>query len=149
VANTQEDSQDVEMSGMDTEPTEELYSVSGRMGSSAHAQSSTSGFPNVSSDPIPAPAQKRRMVITHDKYMSMQSLVVFHLAEVERETGKGLDRDELIDWYLELKEETIQDLDELEYEKELFVKVLKKLVKVCSLNIFQAYFDANRDICEG
>jgi len=39
------------------------------------------------------------------------------------------DRDELIDWYLEMKEEEILDVDELEYEKELITKVLRKLVK--------------------
>jgi DNA replication licensing factor MCM6 len=58
------------------------------------------------------------MVITHDKYMTLQSLVVLHLSATERETGRGIDRDELIDWYLELKESEIQDVEELEYEKE-------------------------------
>ena len=126
----QDESQDVEMSAMDTEPTsEEPY----------HESSSGSPFPSArTSSMAPAAAQqssetsapKRRMVITHDKYMTMQSMVVLHLTEIEREKGLGLDRDELIDWYLETMEETIQDLDELEYEKELFTKVLKKLVKV-------------------
>ena len=76
------------------------------------------------------PVAKRRMIITHDKYMTLQSLIVLHLAETERETGRGIDRDELIDWYLELKEAEIQDVEELEYEKELITKMLKKLVKV-------------------
>ena len=62
--------------------------------------------------------------------MQLQSLIVYHLSQVERETGKGLDRDELIDWYLETKEEEIQDVEELEYEKELITKMLRKLVKV-------------------
>ena len=73
---------------------------------------------------------KRRMVITHDKYINLQTLLVLHLTEVERETGKGVDRDELIDWYLEQQEDNIRDIEELEYEKELITKVLKKLVKV-------------------
>lgn len=70
------------------------------------------------------------MIITHDKYMALQSLIVLHLSGVERETGKGLDRDELIDWYLESREEEIRDVEELEYEKELIVKMIRKLVKV-------------------
>lgn len=70
------------------------------------------------------------MVITHDKYMTLQSLIVLHLSQVERDTGRGVDRDELIDWYLELKESEIQDVEELEYEKELITKMLRKLVKV-------------------
>ncbi|KAF8897783.1 MCM2/3/5 family-domain-containing protein [Infundibulicybe gibba] len=76
----------------------------------------------------PAPA-KRRMVITHDKYMQLQNLIVLHLSATEQATGAGIDKDELIDWYLEMKEEEIQDLDEIEYEKELITKMLRKLVK--------------------
>ncbi len=33
----------------------------------------------------------------------LQELIILHLSEVERTTGQGLDKDELIDWYLELK----------------------------------------------
>lgn len=85
--------------------------------------------------PAPASAQpRRRMVITHDKYMALQSLVVLHISAVERETGQGVDRDELIDWYLELRESEIQDVEELEYEKELISKLLRKLVKAWRLN---------------
>lgn len=73
--------------------------------------------------------QRRRMRITHDHYIKLQSLIVLHLSEVERETGRGIDRDELIDWYLELKESEIQDVEQLEYEKELFIKMLRKLVR--------------------
>jgi DNA replication licensing factor MCM6 len=85
--------------------------------------------------PAPAAPPKRRMVITHDKYMTLQSLIVLHLSQVERDTGKGLDKDELIDWYLELRESEIQDLEELEYEKELITKMLRKLVKVSNIAI--------------
>ena len=79
----------------------------------------------------PPPQPRRRMVITHDKYVTLQSLIVLHLSQIERETGKGMDKDELIDWYLETKEEEIQDVEELEYEKELITKMLKRLVRVC------------------
>lgn len=81
---------------------------------------------------------KRRMVITHDKYVTLQSLIVMHLSQVERDTGRGMDRDELIDWYLELKEDEIQDVEELEYEKELITKMLRKLVKV---RLFLCYIE--------
>jgi DNA replication licensing factor MCM6 len=93
----------------------------------------TDGLPTpTATQPVAVPLQpaRRRMVITHDKYMTLQSLIVLHLSSVERETGKGLDRDELVDWYLEQKEAEIQDLEELEYEKELITKMLRKLVKV-------------------
>ncbi|KAL0580710.1 MCM DNA helicase complex subunit mcm6 [Marasmius crinis-equi] len=126
----EEESQDVEMSGADMDTTDPIDG-----GSTTVAP--TDGAPVASSSSqaadAPEPAQpagtKRKMVITHDKFMTLRSLIIHHLSEVEREKGQGLDKDELIDWYLELKEDEMQDLDELEYEKELIIKVLRKLVK--------------------
>ncbi|KAH9977611.1 mis5 protein [Lactifluus volemus] len=130
---SEDDSQDVAMSGAgeDTEMTDPMYAEpSGTDGSSSTQPQGlmTPKTPrnDASSGPVPT---KRRMVITHDKYMTLQSMVVMHLSAVERETGRGIDRDELIDWYLEMKEEDIEDVDELEHEKELITKVLRKLVK--------------------
>ncbi len=83
--------------------------------------------------PVPPPSEappKRRMKITHDKYMTLQSLIVLHLSEHERNTGQGIEREDLIDWYLETKENDVANIEELEYEKELVGKVLSKLVKV-------------------
>lgn len=130
-----DESQDVEMSSAEIEAMdaaeESSLGLNRAATSSGAGPSSTSragsAFPEA---PAPAPPQaRRRMVITHDKYMTLQSLVVLHVSAVERETG-GVDRDELIDWYLELKESEIQDVEELEYEKELIMKLLRKLVKV-------------------
>jgi DNA replication licensing factor MCM6 len=70
------------------------------------------------------------MIITHDKYMTLQSLIVLKITEVERETGLGMDRDDLIDWYLEEKEDELQDISDADYERELITKMLRKLVKV-------------------
>ncbi|KAG8852536.1 MCM DNA helicase complex subunit mcm6 [Tulasnella sp. 330] len=92
--------------------------------SSATAGSSTSGGPAPAARP---PQPKRKLRITHDKFMAIQSMVVLHLAEVERVTHAGLDRDTLIDWYLERKEGEISNIEELEYEQRLFEKVLKRL----------------------
>ena len=131
---SEDDSQDVAMSGTgdDTEMTDPMYAEPSGTDGSTSTQPQGPMIPNVpqnDADNGPTSA-KRRMVITHDKYMTLQSLIVMHLAAIERETGRGIDRDELIDWYLEIKEEEIQDVDELEYEKELITKVLRKLVKV-------------------
>lgn len=132
-----EESQDVEMSAAElaaTEEAEQSYNESmatNGAGPSGHRSAATSragsAMPDVA---MPAPPPKRRMVITHDKFLQLQSLIILHLSQVERETGRGMDRDELIDWYLESKEEEIQDVEELEYEKELITKMLRKLVKV-------------------
>ncbi|OCH88332.1 MCM-domain-containing protein [Obba rivulosa] len=128
-----EESQDVEMSAVhESESYNESMGIDGAAPSGLNAGQSdpTSRAPSMAADRAPAPAPpKRRMVITHDKYMTLQSLIILHLTQVEREAGRGVDRDELIDWYLELKESEIQDIEELEYEKELITKMLRKLVK--------------------
>lgn len=49
---------------------------------------------------------------------------------MERETGQGVDRDDLITWYLEQKESQFESVAELEHEKELIGKALTKLAKV-------------------
>ena len=84
----------------------------------------------VSDAPATAAPPKRRMVITQDKYVELQTMIVLHLAGHEQSTGKGMDREELIDWYLEQRESEMHDIEELEYEKELIVKLLRRLVKV-------------------
>jgi DNA replication licensing factor MCM6 len=132
---SEDDSQDVAMSGgNDTEMTDPMYAEPSGDGSmSTEPQGPITPKTPQQDTGNGHVSAKRRMVITHDKYMTLQSLIVLHLAAVERETGRGIDRDELIDWYLEMREEEIQDVDELEYEKELITKVLRKLVKVRKL----------------
>ena len=132
-----EDSQDVDMSGLQSGMDTDGFHESGANGSAGQNVDTSSAAPSRAASMAPQPQQapeqakpKRRMVITHDKYVTLQSLIVLHLSQVERETGRGVDRDELIDWYLELKEDEIQDVEELEYEKELITKMLRKLVKV-------------------
>ncbi|KAF5358990.1 hypothetical protein D9758_004830 [Tetrapyrgos nigripes] len=127
----EEESQDVDMAGIDTT---DMADESGTAVASGGDPSSTAvASLSQHAQKAPAPAQpaapRRKMTITHDKYMTLQSLIVLHLSEVERETGQGMDREALIDWYLELKEDEIQDVAELDYEKELITKVLRKLVK--------------------
>ncbi|KAH9943221.1 MCM-domain-containing protein [Epithele typhae] len=130
-----DDSQDVNVSGMQS-GTDDLYHESGATGARGTSSSAPSragsmapGADDQHAFAQPPPQPRRRMVISHDKFITMRSLVVLHVSQVERDTGKGVDKDELIDWYLEQKESDIQDVDELEWEKELITKVLKKLVK--------------------
>lgn len=134
---------DVEMGGVETSehPIEESFNESGLSSSQAanHAGSMSSptraggsgaqlaGTPVPQQPPAPT---KRKLKITHDKFAKMQNLIVLHLQEIENRTGKGVDRDELIDWYLESMEDELQTVEDLEYEKDLFGKVLRKLAKV-------------------
>ncbi|KAF5387920.1 hypothetical protein D9615_000640 [Tricholomella constricta] len=137
--NTDDADDDVQMTAEEMEAMDEMEESSMPANVRVHVPGPGLQIPSSSSRagsaalganaPPPPPAPKRRMVITHDKYMQLQSLIVLHLSATERETGRGIDRDELIDWYLELKESEIQDVEELEYEKELITKMLRKLVK--------------------
>lgn len=121
---------DAEMDEMDESSMPVNVRVRAPAAPAPRGSSSRAGSAALGGDNVPPPAPKRRMVITHDKYMTLQSLIVLHLTATERETGRGIDRDELIDWYLEVKESEIQDVEELEYEKELITKMLRRLVKV-------------------
>ena len=117
-------------------------SVAGR----ASSRQPASTLPPPPAAPAPAQQQqqpaKHKLKITYDQYMSIQTLILLHLAECERTTGKGLDREDLIDWYLEQKEKDINTPEELEYETELIGKVLNKLVKVRSIRSFMSWASA-------
>ncbi|KAH8830254.1 MCM-domain-containing protein [Flagelloscypha sp. PMI_526] len=96
-------------------------------GPSTNASTSQPDASSVSGAAVEQP--KRRMVITHDKYIQMQSLIVMHVSQVERETGAGVYQEDLVDWYLEENEEAFADDEAILYETELVRKVLRKLVK--------------------
>jgi DNA replication licensing factor MCM6 len=64
--------------------------------------------------------------------MEIMNLCVLHLSDVERSTGAGVDREELIQWYLEQKEEEFETDEDLAYEQELIAKALTKLSRVSS-----------------
>jgi DNA replication licensing factor MCM6 len=128
------------MAAEGTDPTDESQvpvrvNVAGRSVAALQAESSSrAGTAAPATEPAQAPpAPRRRMIITHDKYVELQTMVIMYVSEQEQKTGKGVDREELIDWYLEQREDSMQDVEQFEYEKELVVKLLRKLVKVCPL----------------
>ncbi|MCJ1264663.1 MCM DNA helicase complex subunit mcm6 [Lobaria immixta] len=77
----------------------------------------------------PAAAPSRRTKIEYDKYMAMLNLLVRRVNEDEVQNGQGVPHDELVVWYLEQKEDELNTPAELEQERELVGKVLKRMVK--------------------
>ena len=77
----------------------------------------------------PAPPS-RKTKITYDKYMAILNLLVRRVNEDEMTNGEGVEHEELVTWYLEQKEEELNSVEEGEQEKELVVKVIKRMVKV-------------------
>ena len=61
--------------------------------------------------------------------MEIMNLCVLHLSDVEREAGNGVDREELIQWYLEQKEVDFETEEDLEYERALIGKALHRLAR--------------------
>lgn len=80
----------------------------------------------------PAIAKKEKTKVQYDKYVKIMNLVVRRLDEDERAGGQGVERDELIMWYLEQVEDDISSEEQHQQESELIRKVLKRLKKVCS-----------------
>ncbi|KAI4222914.1 MAG: hypothetical protein L6R36_005805 [Xanthoria steineri] len=85
---------------------------------------SPNGTPAPSSA-IPKPKTK----ITYDKYMSILNLLVRKVNSEETSTGEGVEGEGLVIWYLEQKEDELENEDDVERERELVGKVLRRMVK--------------------
>lgn len=92
----------------------------------------TAGSSSAAHQPQPAQNKKPQIRITYEKYMGIMTLVLGKLQTVERETGNGIKKSELVQWYLEEMEPDLNSVEELETEKALIGKVLIRLVKVSS-----------------
>lgn len=77
----------------------------------------------------PAPAARTK--ISYDQYMAMLNLLARRVNEDELSTGHGVEHEELVVWYLEQKEDELDTQEELQKERELVGKVLRRMVKVC------------------
>lgn len=76
-------------------------------------------------DQLTTPA---RMKITYDRYMSILTALVKRI-NADEMTGKGVEEEELVTWYLEQREDVLGSVEELEGERKLVEKVLKRMVK--------------------
>jgi DNA replication licensing factor MCM6 len=59
-------------------------------------------------------------------------MFVKRVNEDQEETQDGVEEEELLIWYLEQKENDMETQEDLEKERALAKKVLKKIIKVCS-----------------
>ena len=71
----------------------------------------------------------QRTKITYDKYMSMLNELARRVNEDETSSGRGVEEKDLVMWYLEQHEAELSSEQDLEREKELVAKVIKRLVK--------------------
>lgn len=79
--------------------------------------------------PTPAPAPRRKTKIDYDRYMTILNLLARRVAAEEASTGAGVEHEELVLWYLEQQEGGIGNQAELEAERELVGKVVRRMVR--------------------
>ncbi|KAE9961577.1 hypothetical protein BLS_001737 [Venturia inaequalis] len=83
-------------------------------------------------DPSATPApeqQKSKTKITYDRYMAILNQLVMRVVEDQASAEDGVEEEELLVWYLEQREMEIETQEDLEEERALAKKVLKRMVK--------------------
>ncbi|WAR58202.1 hypothetical protein PtB15_5B434 [Puccinia triticina] len=122
----EEDEAEAEAETLPTNPTEAPMDVD-----TTDAPTTDTAGPSSTPTQKPKPAQvkKPQIKITYEKYMGIMTLVLGKLQTVERETGNGMKKTELVQWYLEEMEPDLNSVEELEMEKALIGKVLIRLAK--------------------
>ncbi|KAI9713545.1 MAG: MCM DNA helicase complex subunit mcm6 [Bogoriella megaspora] len=77
----------------------------------------------------PATQQKEKTKITWDRYMGVVNKMVQRVNADAAATEDGVEEEELLVWYLEQKQNELEDQEAVEEERKLARKVLKRMVK--------------------
>jgi DNA replication licensing factor MCM6 len=80
----------------------------------------------------PAPARPRTQ-IKYDDYIKIHNLLLRRVNDDQGVAEDGVEENDLLIWYLEQKEEELESQEDMEQQRSLARKVLKRMVKV-SLN---------------
>lgn len=72
---------------------------------------------------------RQKTKITYDKFASILNLIVRRVREDEVNQGEGVEHEELLVWYLEQIEAGLNTQEDLDRERGLAEKVLKRMVK--------------------
>lgn len=70
-----------------------------------------------------------KATISYDKYVAMMNLLVKKVSDDDNSEGEGLTKDELVEWYLNQKEDDLHTEQEYHEERALTYKVLRRLEK--------------------
>ncbi|XP_018568170.1 DNA replication licensing factor Mcm6 [Anoplophora glabripennis] len=74
-------------------------------------------------------AQKKKMVVSFEEYKTISNMIVVHMRREEAKKGdKGMHRSEVVEWYLNHIADQIETEEELIERKDLFEKVLDRLI---------------------
>jgi DNA replication licensing factor MCM6 len=98
---------------------------------------------DVEAPQAPAQPERQKTKITYDKYAKILNKIVRRVHEDEVNSGEGVEQEDLVLWYLEQIEGELNTAEDLERERELAVKVMKRMVKVSS-HLFILLFQFSR-----
>ncbi|KAF1955764.1 MCM-domain-containing protein [Byssothecium circinans] len=76
----------------------------------------------------PAPPREKTK-ITHDKYVAMRNAFIKRVNEDQATTEDGVEEEDLLVWYLEQREAELETQEDLNVERALAKKVLRKVCK--------------------
>ncbi|KAI0193288.1 MCM2/3/5 family-domain-containing protein [Xylaria flabelliformis] len=75
-------------------------------------------------------AARKKTAITYEKYIAMVNLIVSRVNDDEASgAGEGVDAEDLVQWYLEQKEDELDSEEDYNHEMSIAKMVLKKMVK--------------------
>ncbi|KAF2772772.1 MCM-domain-containing protein [Teratosphaeria nubilosa] len=100
-----------------------------RDGDAAMEEGAGHQTPSGRASATPAPQPRARTQITHDDYLRMQELLLSRVNADESTNEDGVEQEDLLVWYLEQIEDQLQSQEDLESQRSLARKVLKKMVK--------------------
>ncbi|KAH7192713.1 MCM2/3/5 family-domain-containing protein [Fusarium flagelliforme] len=115
----------------DEEPAEDAETLL-RAASAAHGED-LEGDAAMAEDDQPGRSsvapERKKQTITYDNYIKMVNLFVQRINENEATIKEGVEGEELVNWYLEQKEDELEGEEDYHREKALANMVLKKMVK--------------------
>ena len=88
---------------------------------------------SVRASQTPVPALRPRTQIKYDDYIKIHNMLLRRVSDDQSAAEDGVEEEDLLVWFLEQKEDELESQDDLEAQKGLARKVLKRMVKVSLL----------------
>jgi DNA replication licensing factor MCM6 len=133
----------VEKDDVDVDDEDEEDITAPMDANTATALTGDADSPMADADDAPAANEgqetSRKTKITYDKYMKILNILVRRIKEEEMTEGQGVDGLELVDFYLHAIEEELQGEEDAAVEAALAKKVIRRMVKVCSVSLLHSY----------
>ena len=84
----------------------------------------------VADEKEPTPAQRQRTQIKYDDYVKIHNMLLRRVNDDQGVAEDGVEENDLLVWFLEQKEDELESQEDMEAQRGLARKVLKRMVKV-------------------